>query len=131
MSKSVNQQNNFKRLALPNLLWRLWQHIGMRRKRQFFLLLGLMLFSAFAELVSLGAVMPFLGVIISPERVLGFPFVSEAANVMGITTPADLVLPLSAAFAFAALIAGCIRMLLLWSSNRLAYATGADLSMDV
>lgn len=131
MSKTLDQAKNVRELGLPNLLWRLWQHIGIRRKRQFVLLLGLMLFSAIAELVSLGAVMPFLGVIISPERVLGFPFVSDAASVMGITTPSDLVLPLSAAFALAALIAGSIRMLLLWSSNRLAYATGADLSMDV
>lgn len=131
MSDSLNQQSNLNRLDLAHLLWRLWQHIGMRRKKQFGLLLGLMLFSALAELVSLGAVMPFLGVIISPERVLDFPFVSEAANVMGITAPSDLVLPLSAAFAAVALIAGGIRMLLLWSSNRLAYSTGADLSMDV
>ena len=47
---------------IANLLVRLWHHISQRRRRQFMLLLGLMFMSVFAELISLGAVLPFLGV---------------------------------------------------------------------
>jgi ATP-binding cassette subfamily B protein len=49
----------------------------------------------------------------------------------GITSADQLVLLLTVTFAAAALIAGAIRILLLWVSNRLAFATGADLDIEV
>lgn len=116
---------------IPNLLVRLWHHLSRRRQRQFGLLLGLMLISAFAEVVSLGAVLPFLGVLIAPERVYRHPIVADAAQAWGITSADQLVLPLTVTFAAVALIAGAIRILLLWVSTRLAFASGADLSIEV
>ena len=117
--------------VLLDLLVRLWRHLSRRRQRQFWLLMGLMLVSAFAEVVSLGAVLPFLGILIAPDRVLSFPLVAEVAQAWGITTADQLVLPLTVAFAFAALLAGAVRVLLLWISTRLAFASGADLSIEV
>ena len=117
--------------ALPILLMRLWHHLSRRRRRQFVLLLGLMLVSAFAEVVSLGAVLPFLGILIAPDRVFNHPFVADVAQAWGVTSADQLVLPLTVAFAAAALIAGAIRILLLWASTRLAFASGADLSIEV
>lgn len=116
---------------LPSLLMRLWHHLTRRRQRQFVLLMGLMLVSAFAEVVSLGAVLPFLGILVVPDRVFSYPIVADAALGWGITSADQLVLPLTAAFATAALIAGAIRILLLWASTRLAFATGADLGIEV
>ncbi len=117
--------------ALPNLLVRLWHHLRRRRRRQFGLLMGLMLVSAFAEVVSLGAVLPFLGILVAPEHVFNHPIVADVAQAWGITSADQLVLPLTVAFAAAALIAGAIRILLLWVSTRLAFATGADLGIEV
>ena len=117
--------------VLLDLLVRLWRHLSRRRQRQFGLMLGLMLISAFAEVVSLGAVLPFLGILISPDRVLSYPIVTELAQALGITTADQLVLPLTVVFASAALLAGAVRVLLLWTSTRLAFASGADLSIEV
>ncbi len=117
--------------ALPNLLLRFWHHLSLRRQRQFGLLMGLVLVSAFAEVVSLGAVLPFLGILIAPDKVFNYPIVGDMAQALGITSAEQLVLPLTVAFATAALIAGAIRMLLMWVSTRLAHACGADLSIDV
>ena len=55
--------------GFPDLLIRLWYHLTRRRRRQFGLLMVLMLVSAFAEVVSLGAVLPFLGILVAPEQV--------------------------------------------------------------
>ncbi len=93
--------------------------------------MGLMLVSAFAEVVSLGAVLPFLGILVAPDRVFSHPTVADVALAWGITSADQLVLPLTVAFAAAALIAGVIRILLLWASIRLAVASGADLSIEV
>lgn len=117
--------------GIQKLMVRLWYHLGPRRKRQFALLLGLMLVSMFSEVVSLGAVLPFLGILTAPERVFNHPIVADMARAWGITSADQLVLPFTIAFAAAALAAGAIRMLLLWASTRVAFACGADLSIEV
>jgi ABC-type multidrug transport system fused ATPase/permease subunit len=117
--------------TLPNLLVRLWRFLSRRRQRQFWLLMGLMLLSAFSEVVSLGAVLPFLGILVAPDRMFSNPIVADVAQAWGITSADQLVLPLTVAFAAAALIAGAIRILLLWSNTRFAVASGADLSIEV
>lgn len=124
------QQTNHPKLPLVDLLRRLWCHLSRQRQRQFGLLLGLMLVSAFAEVISLGAVLPFLGALTAPERVFSHPIVASMARSWGITSAADMLLPLTVGFATAALFAGGVRMLLLWSATRLAYASSADLSAD-
>ena len=117
--------------ALPNLLVRLWHCLSRRRQRQFGLLMGLMLVSALTEVVSLGAVLPFLGILVAPKHVFNHPIVADVVLAFGITSADQLVLALTVAFAAAALIAGAIRILVLWVSTRLAYASGADLAIEV
>ena len=51
------------------LLKALWRHINKSRRIQFALLLMLMLASSFAEVISIGAVIPFLGVLLAPEQI--------------------------------------------------------------
>jgi len=116
---------------MPALLARLWRCLSRRRQRQFKLLMGLVVISAFAELFTLGAVLPFLGVLIAPEKVFRQPGVAAFVAQWGITSANQLILPMTLLFAAFAVITGAIRILLLWASTRLAYATGSDLSIDV
>ncbi len=117
--------------AIPTLLARFWHHLSPRRQHQFGLLLGLMLISAFAEVVSLGAVLPFIGILTAPDRVLNHPIVVDMAKAWGIISADQLVLPLTVAFVAAVVFAAAIRMLLLWVSTRLIFASGADISIEV
>ncbi len=116
---------------LLTLLIRLFRHTSHRRRYQFMMLLGLTLIGSFAEVVSLGSVVPFIGILTQPERVFNHPSMAGVVRMLDMTSPKDLVMPLAIAFGAAALIAGGIRLLLLWISLRLANATGADLSIDV
>jgi ATP-binding cassette, subfamily B, bacterial PglK len=116
---------------ITNLLVRLWHHISKRRQRQFMLLLVLMFMNVFAELISLSAVLPFLGVLIAPDRLFNQPFVADLAHAWGITSADQLVLPMTVVLIVAALVAGVVRLLMLWVSTRLAFATGIDLSLEV
>ncbi|HAH30729.1 MAG TPA: ABC transporter ATP-binding protein [Elusimicrobia bacterium] len=90
-----------------------------------------MLVSAVAEVVSLGAVVPFLAILTSPERVFAYPVVAKLALTFGITSASQLLLPVTFAFAAAAVITGAIRMFLLWVSTRLTSASGSELSSEV
>ena len=113
------------------LLSRLWRHISKRRRGQFGLLLVLMLLASFLEILSIGAVLPFLGVLVAPERIFQLPSALPVIQTLNLTEPKQLLLPLTVAFAAAALIAGAMRLLLLWTSTRLSYASGADLSISI
>jgi ATP-binding cassette, subfamily B, bacterial PglK len=124
-------KSNSASLNIRDLLKRLWNHLATRRKRQVALLSVLILISAFAETVSLGAVLPFLGILTSPQRVLRFPIVMHLMRAWGLTSTDQLVLPFAIAFAATALVAGTFRMLVLWISTRIAFAVGADLSSGV
>lgn len=112
-------------------LRRLWHHISRRRRWQFGLLLILMIFTSFAEVLSIGAVLPFLGALTAPERIFSHPAAQSLISSIGLTSADQLLLPLTVTFGLAALVAGAMRLLLLWASNSISYATGADLSIDV
>jgi len=117
--------------SLFQLLKRLWGHISPNRRGQFTLLLGLMILASFAEIFSIGAVLPFLGVLTNPQHVFELPLAQPLIQLLGITTPNKLLLSITIVFGFAALMAGACRLLLLWASNRLSYGAGADLSISI
>jgi ATP-binding cassette subfamily B protein len=113
------------------LIARLWSHLERRRHRQFAWILGLTLLSAFGEIASLGAVIPFLAVLTAPDLLFRRPMIAHWANSFGIDRPSDLLTPFTIAFAVIALGSAAVRMLLLRASARFAFAAGADLSSEV
>jgi len=113
------------------LLKRLWHHFEPRRKRQFVLLLVLTIFTSFAEILSLGAVLPFLAVLTDPEMLFGNAYVQPVISMFGITTPKGLILPFTLAFGAAALVSSGMRFLQIWANVRVSFETGADLSISL
>lgn len=91
-----------------------------------------MLSSGVAELVSLGAVLPFLAVLTDPEMLWQQPLVQQLFSKIGFKHSSELLLVLlSLTFAAAALLAALVRLMSLWLSGRLAAAVGSDLSCEV
>ena len=116
---------------LKVLFKRLGRHIKVKRKKQTILLLFLMILASFSEIISIGAVLPFLGVLTAPDFVFEHPALSSFISFMGITSPDGLLLPLVIIFGMAAIFAGLIRLAFVWYSTKLAFFIGADLSFDV
>lgn len=117
--------------SISQLLKRLWHHITPRRRKQLGLLLLLMLAASFAEIITIGAVLPFLGMLTAPERVYEHNALQAIIKFLDITSPEQLLLPLTIAFGVTAVFAGVMRLLLLWATTRLTFATGADLSISI
>ena len=113
-----------------NLLIGLWSHLSRKRRSQLGCLLIVMLASGMAELVSLGAVLPFLAVLSEPEMLLQQWPVQALASWFSWTTPNEIVWPFTIAFAIAALLTALIRLTNLWLNGRLAAAVGSDLSCE-
>lgn len=117
--------------TLKYLLYEMWPHIPYGRRRQLYALLTLMLLTSIAEMVSIGAVVPFLSVLTNPDLVFNNEFVKPIIQGIGFTESNQLILPITIGFGFAALVTGVMRLLLLWASTRLSFATGADLSVKI
>jgi ATP-binding cassette subfamily B protein len=90
-----------------------------------------MIVASIAEIVSLGAVLPFLSVLTSPDMLFGHPLAQPFVQFMGYSNPGELLLPLTLSFCGAAVLAGGLRMALLWTSTRLSFGLGADLSISI
>ena len=120
--------------ANPNifeLIQVLWVHISPRRRKQFLLVLFMMLLTSFAEILTIGAVLPFLQVLTFPEKVFLLDWVQPFISFLNIQSPSELLLPLTIVFITAAILAGMMRLLLLWASTRLTFAAGSDLSISI
>jgi ATP-binding cassette subfamily B protein len=98
---------------------------------QLVLLLVLTLAASLAEILTLGAVLPFLAVIASPDKLFSINLVQKVAESFGYTQPQQLIFPLTAFFGAAAMLAGAMRLLLLWSQIRISYAIGSDIGIEV
>lgn len=109
----------------------LWRHLSQRRRRQYGMLLVLMILTSFAEVVSIGSVLPFLGAITTPESIFNHRLAQPIIHMFDYTQPQQLVLPMALAFGVAVLFSGAMRILLIYTTTRLSFATGADLSIKV
>jgi ATP-binding cassette subfamily B protein len=111
------------------LLSSLWGYVERKRKIQFILLIFMMIFSSFAEVISLGAVLPFLGVISAPEAIFDMDLAKPIIKLLNIESPDQLLLPFSLFFAIAVIFAAIFRTLLLWFTMKVSYSTGSELSI--
>ena len=109
----------------------LWLHLSQRRKRQYFWLVLLMIISSFAEMISLGAVLPFLGMLTMPNEVFQHAYMAPINGFLNITEAEQLLLPLTFLFIGCAIFAGIVRVTLLYCITRLSYATGADIGVNI
>jgi ATP-binding cassette subfamily B protein len=114
---------------LSQLYRRLWRQIPLRRRVQLGLLTLLTLAAAAAEIFSLGAVLPFLGLLTAPERIMEHATVQAIIRVVGVSAKEDVLLCFTVIFAAAAVVSAVLRLLAMWTQVRMANAIGADFSI--
>lgn len=90
-----------------------------------------MLISSFAEIISIGAILPFLSILVEPQRLFNQFQLQIFFRKIGIFSPDELLLPLTLFFVFSALLSGALRLGLLWASSKLSFSTGADFSSSI
>lgn len=94
-------------------------------------LFGFMVVASFAEVLTIGAIVPFLGVLIAPERLFDNELGRVIFSSLSLSEPDQLLLPITFLFVFFALFSGGTRLCLLWLQIRLGYSIGADLSLSI
>lgn len=124
-------ESQAQRASVASLLVRIWGHLSPRRRWQLPGLAILMLFSGVADALSLGTILPFLSVLVDPDQIFDIPWVAHLATGIGITTADHLVLPLTLAFALAALASGAMRLVVMWCIKNYTQHVIHDLSVEV
>ncbi len=117
--------NNF------SLLSNLWKFVSKKRKYQFLLSSILMIIAGLLEVISLSAIIPFIAILTSPENILDIKAVSYFSDFFEITSPKDLVTPITVIFVSLAIISGIFRIFVLYITTKISYMTGHDLSSEV
>ena len=123
-------EGQYPDLSLVQLLRRLLAHLGRRRQRQLVAVFGLTLLGAIAEVMAIGAILPFLSLMASPEGAAGLPLIGGWIAGLGLAGR-DLLLFAAAAFAGAALVAGAVRLLQAWASQKFILRLGHDIGVAI
>ena len=114
------------------LLFRLWNNISKLRRKQLLFLLILTFFTSLAEVVSLSAVLPFLGILSGSEIIIEYKIIQDLIKfITNNFGRENLFLSLTLVFISASIIAGTMRVVLLWGQTKLGHAIGSDLSNQV
>ena len=109
----------------------LWSFLGKRRYWQLAGLFVLMLVSVVSEMVSLGAVVPFLSALTNPQMLMDQAWFQPVIRLLDVGSADELLLPLTIVFVTAALFAAGMRVLLLWVNTRLSASMSIQLRSEM
>lgn len=109
----------------------LWSYLSTRRKIQTAVLLGFMGCSSLFEMLSIGAVIPFLGVLTDPSKVFEIEVLKPYLLFLKISSPNELILPICIIFGSSILISNATRLISFWLSTRLSYGISLDLGLNI
>lgn len=110
---------------------KIWLYLSRKRKNQLVFLLILMVTTSIAEVISIGAVIPFLGVLSNSEVIFKHELILPFTQLLGIANHKELLLPITVIFIVASIFSGLMRIVLLWVQTRVSHAIGADLGYDI
>jgi len=120
-----------KNTSVFSLFPKIWVYIPSIRKFQFKILLLLSFFTSLVEMLSISSALPFVGVLMEPEKIYQNIYFHDLFEKFGFMSATDIVLPITLLFAFTILLSMLMRFILLWVNAKLSFKTGIDISIDV
>ena len=109
---------------------RLLRHLPAARRRQAVRIWFFMLVGALAEMLSIGALLPFLTLLAAPERMTHYPLFTRAINAVGLNQ-AQILPAATVIFIASAIICMIVRLQLLRVAQRFVFAVGHDLGVKL
>ena len=90
-----------------------------------------MIFATFSEMVSIGSVVPFLSVLVTPEKIFTNKAIQPLIELFELKQPEQLLLPVTLFFVIAILCSGLTRFILLWAQMGLSSLIGGDIGNEL
>ena len=118
--------------SLFHVYKKIWKHIPKSRRIQLIGLIFLMILTSIFEVLSLGSVIPFIGILISPDKLNSYDFLNN--NLLIDWSSMDIgsiQLYFTIIFSLAVLIAGALRVFLLFCQIKLSHYLGIEFGIKV
>ena len=112
-------------------LIKLFQSFSQKKKILLVFLIIFMVFGALLEIISLGAILPFLMVLVNPEKLSEYEILKFTFNYFSLNEKEDLLFVLTLIFIIATLISCFGRYYVLIFSTRLSFSIGNDIGFNV
>ena len=116
----MKENNPFQRTFI------FFNHSSKKRKIQILLLFVLMFFNSFLEMISIGAVFPFIAVLTNPDLIFENKSLVIITNFLNIKHDHNLKLIFTVTFALLVLFSCSGRLLLLYCLTRMSFMIGSD-----
>lgn len=108
----------------------IWQFLGKKRQWQLSGLLILMILAVFAEMVSLGAVVPFLAALTDPHSLMEKSWFNPIKDFFDIHSNGQIIFLLTLFFASAVILSTALKVFLSWISMRLSVSMKIQLQTE-
>jgi ATP-binding cassette subfamily B protein len=105
--------------------------MSARRRRHFFAVIGVMLLGTLAELMTIGAVLPFLALVADAETAGRLPLFRDIATIVGAQQPDELLLAAALLLIVAAVIAVAVRLWLTRVTLGFVLVLGHEIASEV
>ena len=119
-----NKKKNFKIFLIKGI----WKNLTSRRRKQLIVLPILIIFTGISEMFSIASVIPFLSALSKPEKaneILAFNGFFKFFETINISDPFFISISI---FLICVSVAGCLRLLTIFSINFFSAAVGSDFS---
>jgi len=124
-------ESNNANIKLHLLLDKLWVSIDPAHRAKFILIIIFSVFSSLSEVISIGAVIPFLAILSSPDLVYKNLFIKKISLTFDISLDYDLVSIVTIFFIISTLLSGLLRVITFYLQSRLSEQAGLDLSIRI
>jgi ATP-binding cassette subfamily B protein len=111
-----------------SLIKRIWVHIPRINKSQFIFLLFLTIISAFLDVFSLGAIFPYLGLIISPKIIFNNSITHNIVFYLGVENTDQLILLFTILFVILISISTFFKFFMIYYQSKLSALVASNLS---
>lgn len=126
------QLNNYSYRSLGIGLYSLWRYAPTKRKSQFLALIFLSIFNAFAEVISIGSVIPFLILVSTPEKISEFPTIVLVINdFLNIFPRFNFFQIFTLIFIVIIIFSYALKLFFLRLSLKVSYSSASDLSVRI
>lgn len=121
--------NNTK--TFISLFLELWKFLKTKRKFQLILLLILILVSAMLDVVSIGALVPFLYILTDPSALYNNEYFEIINQFFNFSNPSEVIIPSTLIFILLAFLAGTVRLYVLYLTTKIAYVNGSEIKIHI
>jgi ABC-type multidrug transport system fused ATPase/permease subunit len=120
-----------KKKSILNLILRLYKQLPFKRKLQLILIFFMMIVGSLVEIMSIGTVIPFIGMLSDPESFLKYKEIKKIIAILGLSKKSEIMLTVTTVFIFSSIIAGLVKQFLLWLQTRISLVIGIEFSERV